>query len=52
MRNFRLLFALPLWAMAPIGLAGLVLFLLGMKYGDRLEAALLARLQARRRKDR
>ena len=44
--------SLPLWAMVPIGLAGLALFLLGMKYGDRIEAAVLARLQARRRRDR
>ena len=39
---------LPLWAMVPIGLAGLALFLLGMKYGQRIEAALLERLRGRR----
>ena len=36
---------LPLWAMAPIGLGGLALFLLGMKYGDRVEAEILRRLK-------
>ena len=36
--------ALPPWTMIPIGLAGLVLFLLGLKYGDRLEEAVLRRL--------
>ena len=40
--------SLPLWAMVPIGLAGLALFLLGMKYGDRVEAHILARLKERR----
>ena len=34
--------------MVPIGLAGLALFLLGMKYGDRVEAHILARLKERR----
>lgn len=42
--------SLPWWGMALIGAAGLGLFLLGMKYGDRVEAAILARLQTRRRK--
>lgn len=32
------------WAMVLIGVAGLVLFLLGMKYGDQIEAAILKRL--------
>ena len=36
------------WVMVPIALAGLALFLLGMKYGDRLEERLLARLKGRR----
>lgn len=36
------------WVMAPVGLAGLALFLLGMKYGDRLESMILARLKERR----
>lgn len=36
------------WAMVPIGAAGLVLFLLGMKYGDRVEEAVLRRLRAHR----
>ena len=42
--------SLPWWGMALIGTAGLGLFLLGMKYGDRVEAAILARLQTHRRK--
>lgn len=36
------------WVMAPIGLVGLVLFLLGMKYGDRLEETILQRLKDRK----
>ncbi len=32
---------IPLWAMALLGAAGLAVFLLAMKYGDRLEAALI-----------
>lgn len=36
------------WVMLPIGLAGAALFLLGMKYGDRLEAAVLERLRERK----
>lgn len=36
---------LPGWAMIPLGLIGFVLFLLGMKYGDHIEAALLSRLK-------
>lgn len=35
------------WVMLPVGLAGLALFLLGLKYGDRLEAAVLNRLKKR-----
>ena len=42
---------LPLWAMVPIGLAGLALFLLGMRYGDRLERLVLERLRGRGKKD-
>lgn len=37
--------ALPPWTMVPIGLAGLALFLLGMKYGDKIEQAVLQRLK-------
>ena len=37
--------AIPLWAMALLGMVGLVIFLLGMKYGDRLEEALLRRFR-------
>ena len=36
---------IPIWAMALIGLAGIALFLLGMKYGDKLEQAILDRLK-------
>lgn len=39
---------LPLWVMAPIALVGLVLFLLGMKYGDKIEEMLLWRLKGRK----
>ena len=35
---------LPPWVMIPAGLLGLALFLLGMKYGDKLEQKLLRRL--------
>lgn len=40
--------ALPPWVMAPIGLAGLALFLLGLKYGNHIEEILLSRLKDRR----
>ena len=39
--------SVPLWAMAPIGLAGLALFLLGLRYGDRLEEGILKILRRR-----
>mgnify|MGYP005802260995 CR=1 FL=1 len=42
--------SVPLWAMVPIGLAGLALFLLGLRYADRLEGAVLKRLRGRRNK--
>ena len=35
------------WIMAPVALLGLVLFLLGLKYGDRVEALLLRRFKDR-----
>lgn len=35
--------SIPLWGMVLLGLGGLSIFLLGMKYGDRLEEALLHR---------
>ena len=35
--------SIPLWGMVLLGLGGLAIFLLGMKYGDRLEEALLHR---------
>ena len=41
------MFLLAVLAGLYIGLAGLGLFLLGMRYGDRLEAALLSRLRER-----
>ena len=37
--------SVPLWAMALLGAGGLAVFLLAMKYGDRLEAAILQRLE-------
>lgn len=37
------------WVMVPIGLGGLALFLLGMKYGDKLEGAVLSHLKGRKR---
>lgn len=40
--------ALPPWVMVPIGLGGLALFLLGMKYGDKLEESVLGRLKERK----
>ena len=33
------------WVMVPLALVGLVLFLLGMKYGDKAEEAVLRRLK-------
>lgn len=36
---------LPLWAMVPIALAGFALFLLGMRYGERMESAILSRMR-------
>lgn len=38
---------IPLWGMVLIGAAGLLLFLLGMTYGDRIERALVERLKRR-----
>jgi len=37
--------AIPLWGMALLGIAGLAVFLLAMKYGDRLEQAVMERLK-------
>lgn len=37
--------SIPIWAMALIGLAGLALFLVSMKYGDRWEARLLEKFK-------
>lgn len=37
--------SIPIWGMCLIGLAGLTLFFLGLKYGDRWEEALLTRFQ-------
>lgn len=39
--------SIPLWGMVLIGLAGLALFFLGIKYGDRVESGLLERLKKR-----
>lgn len=40
--------SLPPWGMALIALTGLALFLLGMKYGDKLEEIVISRLGERR----
>lgn len=37
--------AIPLWAMAALGVAGVVIFILAMKYGDRLQDKLLERFK-------
>lgn len=37
--------SIPLWGMALIGAAGLAVFLLAMKYGDRIEAAVLDKMK-------
>ena len=37
--------SIPLWGMALLGLAGLAVFLLAMKYGDKLEDAVMKRLE-------
>ena len=39
---------LPPWVMIPLALLGLILFLLGMKYGDKAEEILLRRLKERK----
>ncbi len=36
---------IPWWGMALLGVAGLAVFLLSMKYGDRVEEAILSRLK-------
>ena len=36
---------IPLWGMALLGAGGLALFLLALKYGDRLEDAVIRRLK-------
>ncbi len=41
-------FSIPLWGMALIALAGGFLFVLGMKYGNRVEASILNRLHTHR----
>ena len=41
---------LPLWAMGLLGAAGLAVFLLGLRWGDRWEEAVMARLHRRERK--
>ena len=38
-------FTFPLWGLVLAGIAGVVCFVFGMKYADRLEAAVLARLR-------
>lgn len=39
--------SIPLWSMVLIGIAGAILFLVGLKYGDRVEACLLERMKKR-----
>lgn len=39
--------SIPLWGMALLGIAGLTVFLLAMKYGDRVEQAVIDRLKQR-----
>ena len=39
--------SLPLWCLILFGVLGLALFYLGMRYGDRMEQALLRRLQSK-----
>ena len=41
-------FSLPWWGMALIGLGGLGLFLVGMKYGDQVEERVLRRLRRKK----
>ena len=41
-------FQLPPWVMVPAGLLGLALFLLGMKYGDKVEQTVFDRLKERK----
>ena len=36
---------IPLWGMALLGVLGLAAFLLAMKYGDKLEEAVMERLK-------
>ena len=40
--------SLPWWGMALIGVCGVILFLLGIKYGDRVEESVLRRLRRKR----
>ena len=40
--------ALPLWTMAVFAAVGLALFLLGMKYGDRVEGQIIRWIQAQK----
>ena len=39
---------IPLWGLALLGIAGLAVFVLGMKYGDQVERWVLRRLEQRR----
>lgn len=40
-------FSLPLWCLILIGILGVALFLFGMRYGDRIEQAILFRIQSK-----
>ena len=38
---------IPMWGMAVLGILGVLLFLFGMKYGNRIESALMERLKGK-----
>lgn len=38
---------IPMWGMAALGILGVLLFLFGMKYGNRIESALMERLKGK-----
>ena len=43
--------AIPWWGMILLGAAGIAIFLLGMKYGDRIERTLIQRLHRAKGRD-
>ena len=52
LKKFRVYDLVIIAMMAAIGVAGVGVFALGMKYGDRMEQRLLRRLRDRRAEDR